>query len=240
MTSCTEPLPKTSIHSLPSLARIAIDTVFFNRPYSGITRVWENILNNITTFSSMNGNESNYEIILLIRGKNISNSLQDIIRQNAKNNNNNNNNNNKYQLIEIPDFNYITMMQDVDHLNYICKQNNIHYFLSTYFTYCTTIPNILMIHDMIPEIFNMAPNHMWQQKDLAIKNASQFIVISNTTKNDLIKYYPHIKMEKYSIALVYNSVPSQNMHLHRHLHRHLHMHLHMYIYLCVHKYLPGS
>jgi hypothetical protein len=71
-----------------------------------------------------------------------------------------------------------------------------------------------MIHDMIPEIFNMAPNHMWQQKDLAIKNASQFIIISNTTKNDLIKYYPHIKMEKYSISLVYNSVPSQNMHMH--------------------------
>ena len=212
MASCTESLPKTSIpsqpSSLPSLTRIAIDTVFFNRPYSGITRVWENILNNITTFSSMNGNEPNYEIILLIRGKNISNSLQDIIRQNK-----NGIHNNKFQLIEIPDFNYITMMQDVDNLNYICKQNNIHYFLSTYFTYCTTIPNILMIHDMIPEIFNMAPNHMWQQKDLAIKNASQFIVISNNTKNDLIKYYPHIKMEKYSIALVYNSVPSQNMHL---------------------------
>ena len=215
MASSSEP------SSLHSLTRIAIDTVFFNRPYSGITRVWENILNNITTFSSLNGNEANYEIILLIRGKNISNSLQDIIHQNAKNNNNNNNNNtnnNKYQLIEIPDFNYFTMMQDVDHLNYICKQNNIHYFLSTYFTYCTIIPNILMIHDMIPEIFNMAPNHMWQQKDLAIKNASQFIVISNTTKADLIKYYPYINTEKYSIALVYNSVPSQNMHLHKHLH----------------------
>ena len=212
MASSSEPSQITSLHSIPSLTRIAIDTVFFNRPYSGITRVWENILNNITTFSSLNGNEANYEIILLIRGKNISNSLQDIIRQNK----------NAYQLIEIPDFNYITMMQDVDHLNYICKQNNIHYFLSTYFTYCTTIPNILMIHDMIPEIFNMASNHMWQQKDLAIKNASQFIVISNTTKADLIKYYPYINTEKYSIALVYNSVPSQNMHLHKHLHLHMH------------------
>lgn len=187
------------------IKRIAIDTVFFNMSYSGITRVWETILKNITIFSSMNENVPNYEIILLIRGKNIPNSLKNIILQNKDSNNK------QYQLIELPDFNYITMIQDVDHLNYICYQNNINYFISTYYTYCTIIPNILMIHDMIPEIFKMAPNNMWQQKDLAIKNASQFIVISNNTKSDLIKYYPHIITEKYPVSLVYNSVPSQNM-----------------------------
>ena len=193
----------SSLESLPknTLSRIAIDTVFFNMSYSGITRVWETILKNITIFSSMNENLPNYEIILLIRGKNIPNSLQNIISQK------------KYQIIEIPDFNYITMMQDVDHLNYICYQNNINYFISTYYTYSTIIPNILMIYDMIPEIFNIAPTHMWQQKDLAIKNASQFITISNTTKNDLIKYYPHIKTENYPISNIYCSIPSQDMHL---------------------------
>lgn len=201
----------SSLESLPknTLSRIAIDTVFFNMSYSGITRVWETILKNINIFASMNENIPNYEIILLIRGKNIPNSLQNIINQ--KKNKDNNANDKQYQLLELPDFNYITMMQDVDHLNYICKQNNINYFLSTYYTYSTIIPNILIIHDMIPEIFNMAPTHMWQQKDLAIKNASQFIVISNITKNDLIKYYPHIKTEKYPVSLIYNSVPSQNM-----------------------------
>ena len=55
--------------------KIAIDTVFFNRPYSGITRVWETILQNISAYitnDSINNdsinNDSNYEIILLIRG----------------------------------------------------------------------------------------------------------------------------------------------------------------------------
>jgi hypothetical protein len=65
------------------------------------------------------------------------------------------------------------MYQDVDNLNYICKQNNIQYFITTYYTYCTIVPNILMIYDMIPEIFNIPNNHMWVQKDLAIKNASR-------------------------------------------------------------------
>ena len=39
---------------------------------------------------------------------------------------------------------------------------------------------------MIPEVFKLAPNHMWQQKDKAIINASSFITISKTTYNDLI------------------------------------------------------
>ena len=191
--------------------KIAIDTVFFNRSYSGITRVWETILQNIGVNININKNiNSNdndndndnikgdikgdmcYEIILLIRDKIPDNLIK---FQNI------------YQTIVINDFNYMVMHQDVDHLNFICKQHNIEYFISTYYTYCTVIPNILMIYDMIPELFHLQYNHMWQQKDLAIKNASQFITISNTTKNDLLKYYPYIKTENYLISLIYIAVP---------------------------------
>ncbi|MCV6901055.1 hypothetical protein OE165_28885, partial [Escherichia coli] len=76
-------------------------------------------------------------------------------------------------------FSYLQMYQDVDYLNTLCKLHNIDYFISTYYTYCTIIPNILMIHDMIPELFNFAKSLPWIQKELAIKNASQFITISN-------------------------------------------------------------
>jgi glycosyltransferase involved in cell wall biosynthesis len=104
------------------------------------------------------------------------------------------------------------MYQDVDYLNTICKQNNIQYFISTYYTYCTIIPNILMIHDMIPEIFKLPKYPMWIQKDLAIKNASQFITISNTTTKDLKKFYPHIHNNSkiYPITLIYNSIQPIN------------------------------
>jgi hypothetical protein len=59
---------------------------------------------------------------------------------------------------------------------------------------------------MIPEVFKLATNHMWKQKDKAILNASSFITISKTTKNDLIKFYPHIEKDNYPIDIIYNSV----------------------------------
>ena len=100
------------------------------------------------------------------------------------------------------------MNKDVDYLNNICKQENIDVFISTYYTYCTVIPNVLLIHDMIPETFKIPKNHMWIQKDKAILNASAFIAISKTTESDLIKFYPHIKNDKYSIEVIYNSIPN--------------------------------
>ena len=172
--------------------RIAIDTVFFNLPYSGISRVWETLLNHLNT------DLVKIEIILLIRGKEFPNIISKY------------NLNKKYLCIHINELAYPLMHQDVDNLNQICKTNKIDYFLSTYFTYCTSIPNILLIHDMIPEIFKMPKNHMWMQKELAIHNASQFITISETTKKDLIKYYPHLETEKYPITVIHNAVPAIN------------------------------
>ena len=207
------------------LIQIAIDTVFFAHSYSGITKVWEIILHNLYNLSNFISPDANsiyniprYEIILLIRGHTIPDSLKKIIKNNNSNNNSNDNSNNnsndnsndnsnvKITHLIINEFNYFTMCNDVDYLNYICKQNKFDYFISTYYTYCTIIPNILMIYDMIPEIFKLSINHQWIQKDLAIKNAFQFIVISKTTKNDLNIYYPHINLNKYNVSLIYTCV----------------------------------
>lgn len=181
--------------------KIAIDTVFFKNTYSGISRVWDNIINNLHTMIS-----SKYEIILLIRNKIILERFKHLFN----NDNDNDNDHVKLRYILINDFEYFTMYQDVDYLNSICAQHNITHFISTYYTYCTIIPNILMIHDMIPEIYNFPKNHMWIQKELCINNASHFITISNTTTNDLIKYYPHINTNypnnNYKITKIYNSI----------------------------------
>jgi hypothetical protein len=195
---------------MSSRIRIAIDTLFFNNPYSGITRVWEIILTNLKTFRPLETHPDEnqyaipYEIILLIRGNTISPTLEKIIKSKSILEDV------KFEYLYIREFNYITMYQDIDYLNFICKTHAIDYFLSTYYTFCTVIPNILMIHDMIPEIYNLPKNHMWIQKDLAIKNASQFITISNTTTTDLIKFYPHLKINKYPINIIYNSIPQSN------------------------------
>ena len=174
---------------------IAIDTVFFQMTYSGITKVWE------TLFRNFSANKDNrfYQIIILQRGNGNTYKFKPDLNIETK-----------FKVLKINEFNYITMNQDVDYLNHICKKENIDIFISTYYTYCTVIPNILLIHDMIPERFKLPKNHMWVQKDKAILNASSFISISKTTETDLIKFYPHIKNDKYSIEVIYNSSPKSN------------------------------
>jgi glycosyltransferase involved in cell wall biosynthesis len=170
---------------------IAIDTVFFNMPYSGISRVWEGILSHLDMASL------EIELILLIRGKDIP---KNIARSGFYSRFL------KGKIIHINDFAYPVMQQDVDYLNQLARQHQWNYFLSTYFTYCTVIPNILLVHDMIPETCGLVNNHMWIQKDLAIRNASQFICISNNTKHDLLKIYPYLATEAYPITVIYNSI----------------------------------
>ena len=181
--------------------KIAIDTIFFQMSYSGITRVWETLFKNFAA----NKDNKNYEITILQRGNGNTYKFKPELNIEKK-----------FKVLKINEFNYFTMNQDVDYLNHICKTEGFDVFISTYYTYCTVIPNILLIHDMIPEVFKFAPNHMWKQKNKAILNASSFITISKTTEKDLIKYYPHIKNGKdkcngnYDIELIYNSIASNN------------------------------
>ena len=173
---------------------IAVDTVFFQFAYSGITRVWETLLKNIIPESkSQLESQLQYEIIIFRRGNVV---LKPDLHLDTK-----------FKIIDIPEFNYITMNQDMDTLNALCLEHKITHFMSTYYTYTTTVPNILLIHDMIPEIYKFAPSHMWIQKDQAIRNASQFICISQTTANDLIKFYPHIANNNYPIEIIHNAIP---------------------------------
>ena len=182
-----------STHQIKPVS-IAIDTVFFQFTYSGITRVWKTLFKNLRN----NKNNTDYQITILQRESSINKfKLEQALDT-------------KFNIIKINDFNYMTMNQDVDYINHLCKMHNFDVFISTYYTYCTVIPNILLIHDMIPEHFNFVKNHMWKQKHMAIMNASSFITISKTTKNDLIKFYPHIEDNKdlYPITTIYNAIVS--------------------------------
>ena len=199
---------------------IAIDSVFFQMSYSGITRVWETLLNNFKSNNSTDTNiyidstdstettndstetTNDYQLIILHRTKKPDNIYKFKPELKIEK---------KFKVIKINEFNYMTMNQDVDYLNYICKTEKIDIFISTYYTYCTVVPNIMLIHDMIPEVFKLPPNHMWEQKNKAILNASSFITISKTTHDDLIKFYPHIKNDSYPIDIIYNSVKQNDL-----------------------------
>ena len=170
---------------------IGIDTVFFTNTYSGISKVWETLLYNL--------NLDNIKITLLVR-------------QNSKFTNKNKIYE-KYNCVDINPFFYPILEKDVDYLNMVSKTLELDYFISTYYTYCTIIPNILLIHDMIPEIFKFNQNEpMWKQKSLCIKNASHFITVSKQSQKDLIKYYPYLAHTNngYTIQTIYNSVYFSN------------------------------
>ena len=177
------------------IVNIVIDTVFFQMSYSGITRVWETLFKNLPA----NKDNLHYQITILHRSNGNMYKFKPELNIEKK-----------FKVLKINEFNYNTMAQDVDYLNYLCKKEKFDIFMSTYYTYCTVIPNVLLIHDMIPEIFNFAPNHMWKQKNKAILNATAFIAISKTTERDLTKFYPHIKNANYPIDVIYNSISKSN------------------------------
>ena len=146
---------------------IALDTVFLDKPHSGISIVWNTILDNISV--------EKYDLVLLKR-------KNSIISNNILN---------KHKIIEIDSFNYANMEKDVDYLNHICKTYFIDFFISTYYTYTTNTPCIVYLHDMIAEIFKYDfRKPMWNQKKLCIKNSNCFIAISQNTSCDFKKFYP--------------------------------------------------
>jgi len=171
--------------------KIAIDTVCYqlaNNNYN-IT-IWERF------FTHLPNNKDNeyYEIILLKRTPSNGISFNFKPELNLET---------KFKILQVNDFNYITMNQDVDMLNNICKLNQFDIFISTAFTYCNVIPTIVLINDMTPEINKKTDmiihNHLPLrsqviiQREKAIYNASAFITfINKKVYNELLDYYPHI------------------------------------------------
>ena len=171
--------------------KIAIDTVCYQLANNNdIIAIWERF------FTHLPNNKDNeyYEIILLKRTPSNGISFNFKPELNLET---------KFKILQVNDFNYITMNQDVDMLNNICKMNKIDVFISTAFTYCNVIPTIVLINDITPELNKktdmVVNNHLPLrsqviiQREKAIYNASAFITFINKKVSDeLLDYYPHI------------------------------------------------
>ena len=171
--------------------KIAIDTVCYQLANNNdIIAIWERF------FTHLPNNKDNeyYEIILLKRTPSNGISFNFKPELNLET---------KFKILQVNDFNYITMNQDVDMLNNICKMNKIDVFISTAFTYCNVIPTIVLINDMTPELNKktemVVNNHLPLrsqviiQREKAIYNASAFITfINKKVYDELLNYYPHI------------------------------------------------
>ncbi len=93
--------------------------------------------------------------------------------------------------------NYEDLESDRKMLQEICDRENITFFISTYYTTPLSTPAALMIPDMIPEVMGFDLNFIhWQEKHAAIRYCRDFLAISNSTANDLIRFFPEIAPER--------------------------------------------
>jgi len=75
-------------------------------------------------------------------------------------------------------------------LSDLCREMGASLFLSTYFSRAPGITNITMIYDLIPEILGFDLGYgEWVAKRRTIENSQSIIAISNSTKNDLVRFY---------------------------------------------------
>ena len=178
--------------------KIAIDTICYqltNNP--DIINIWEKLFIHLESNTKDN---TKYEITLLQRTQ--PNGATYLFKPEL-------NLDKKFKIKQIPYFNYMCMTQDVDILNNICKVGSFDIFISTAFTYCNVIPNIILVNEMNAELNKQPLNHILIQKNKAILNASAFITfINKKAYNDLLSFYPHITKNNIPIEIIIHAVNS--------------------------------
>lgn len=156
---------------------IVIDGVFFERARTGIFRVWDSLLKewSKTPFGQ--------RIVVLDRSGHAP--RHPGIR---------------YRLVPRA---HKELVRESDMLRQICLEENAALFISTYYTSVEGIPSLMPVYDMIPEkvgSFNLSDPD-WQAKHLAIKRASAFCCISQSTRNDLLEVFPEINPQSVVVTL---------------------------------------
>jgi glycosyltransferase involved in cell wall biosynthesis len=143
--------------------RVVIDGVFFQLDNSGITRVWSSVLPRLAKYSDL-------ALVLLDRGS--APAVPAI------------------EKVDFPAYKMNTgTAADSFLIEKFCKVLGAHVFISTYYTTPVTIPSVLMVYDMIPETLGLH-SRPCQEKQIAINFAANYACISQSTKNDLERFYP--------------------------------------------------
>ncbi len=157
--------------------RIAIDCVFFQIANSGIARVWRSLLKEWVA------NGFSKHLLIIDRGGTAP----------------------KFPGLtyeETPVFDFKNPAIESIHIQEICDREHIDLFISTYHTIPLFTPSVVLVHDMLPELFNtdlsVMPLH---EKYWSILHAAHYICISNNTARDLQKFMPSIKDDRISITL---------------------------------------
>jgi glycosyltransferase involved in cell wall biosynthesis/precorrin-6B methylase 2 len=151
--------------------RIVVDGVFFQRYNTGIARVW------MSLFQAWVKSGFARHLLVLDRAGTAP-KIPGI----------------RYRTIPLHD--YDNLSGDRALLQAICDEENADLFVSTYYSFPLSTPSIVLIHDMIPEIFDRdynIGNSMWQEKHEAIRRASAYVAVSQNSARDLQRFFPEVK-----------------------------------------------
>jgi hypothetical protein len=96
-----------------------------------------------------------------------------------------------YEHVDAPRFEFANDAEERQRLGEICRQFGAQAFASTYYSIAAGTPNLLLLHDMIPERFGIDMNQpMWLQKRRAIEAAAGYALVSQNTLLDFKQFYP--------------------------------------------------
>ena len=157
--------------------RIAIDGVFFQIANSGIARVWHSLLREWVKSGFC-------QHLLIIDRGGTTPKLPGLTYHHT------------------PLFDFSNPARESIWIQEICDREQIDLFISTYHTTPLLTTSIVLVHDMLPEIFGTDLAVMpLQKKHWSLLHADRYISISHNTAGDLIKFFPHITTDRITIAL---------------------------------------
>ena len=91
--------------------------------------------------------------------------------------------------------------EDDEMLRRVCSELGADIFLSTYYTRAPGVRNLVMIHDLIPEITGMdLLQPEWLAKQRVIETADGYLNVSEATQNDLRAQYPYTANRPMTVA----------------------------------------
>lgn len=156
------------------MIRLLVDGVFFQMTNTGIARVWASIL-------ELMARDPRFELFLLDRGD--APSIEGVTS------------------IPFPSYRFQYCVADSEMIQKLCDLHRIDVFTSTYYTTPMRTPMVLMVYDMIPELFGFDVSlRGWLEKAAAIAYAQHYVCISQNTRHDLVAIHPEIPMNATHVA----------------------------------------
>jgi glycosyltransferase involved in cell wall biosynthesis len=163
------------VDSAPKNFTVAFDAVFFQYFQTGIARLWRSIIQEWVKSGFI-------ENVCILDRNGTAPKIQGA----------------HYK--RVPPHNYANLQEDRGILESACREIGAKVFISSYYSYPYQTPSVLLLYDMIPEVFKWEKVPMWQEKTSAINNAESLLAISKNTARDLNKFHPGCPVANIGVA----------------------------------------